>query len=115
MAVEAELTRLRAENARLLRLTPQLAAPPGPAQRAFFEASCHDRARPGAGSRPGERNLLDLDVGLLSPAETRPAAPHGPLTGLAAVTPGARTLPSDARPVHRFRSFSAAIINAGIP
>ena len=42
MAVEAELTRLRAENARLLkllRLTPQQAAPPGPAQGAFFEAA----------------------------------------------------------------------------
>jgi superfamily II DNA or RNA helicase len=40
-AVEAELTRLRAENARLLRLlklTPQQAAPPGPAQAAYFEA-----------------------------------------------------------------------------
>jgi superfamily II DNA or RNA helicase len=39
--VEAELARLRAENARLLkllRLTPQQAAPPGPAQAAFFEA-----------------------------------------------------------------------------
>lgn len=39
--VEAELARLRAENARLLRLlrlTPQQAAPPGPAQSAFFEA-----------------------------------------------------------------------------
>ena len=35
--VAAELTRLRAENARLLRLlklTPQQAAPPGPAQAA---------------------------------------------------------------------------------
>jgi hypothetical protein len=42
VAVEAELTRLRAENARLLkllRLTPQQAAPPGPAQGAFFEAA----------------------------------------------------------------------------
>ncbi|HUZ56679.1 MAG TPA: DEAD/DEAH box helicase family protein [Streptosporangiaceae bacterium] len=41
-AVEAELARLRAENARLLkllRLTPQQAAPPGPAQAAFFEAA----------------------------------------------------------------------------
>ena len=41
MAVEAELARLRAENARLLRLlklTPQQAAPPGPAQAAYFEA-----------------------------------------------------------------------------
>jgi superfamily II DNA or RNA helicase len=40
-AVEAELVRLRAENARLLRLlklTPQQAAPPGPAQAAYFEA-----------------------------------------------------------------------------
>jgi len=40
-AVEAELARLRAENARLLRLlklTPQQAAPPGPAQAAYFEA-----------------------------------------------------------------------------
>ena len=39
--VQAELTRLRAENARLLRLlklTPQQAAPPGPAQAAYFEA-----------------------------------------------------------------------------
>ena len=38
--VEAELARLRAENARLLkllRLTPQQAAPPGPAQAAYFE------------------------------------------------------------------------------
>jgi len=40
-AVEAELTRLRAENARLLRLlkmTPEQAAPPGPGQAGFFEA-----------------------------------------------------------------------------
>ena len=40
-AVEAELARLRAENARLLkllRLTPQQAAPPTPGQVAFFEA-----------------------------------------------------------------------------
>jgi len=39
-AVEAELVRLRAENARLLRLlrlTPRQAAPPGPAQAAYFE------------------------------------------------------------------------------
>ena len=40
-AVEAELARLRAENTRLLRLlklTPQQAAPLGPAQAAYFEA-----------------------------------------------------------------------------
>ena len=40
-AVEAELARLRAENAwllKLLRLTSQQAAPPGPVQAAFFEA-----------------------------------------------------------------------------
>jgi hypothetical protein len=40
--VEAELARLRAENARLLnllKLTPQQAAPPGPAQAAYFEAA----------------------------------------------------------------------------
>ena len=40
-AVEAELARLRTENARLLRLlkmTPQQAAPPGPGQAGFFEA-----------------------------------------------------------------------------
>jgi superfamily II DNA or RNA helicase len=40
-AVETELVRLRAENARLLRLlklTPQQGAPPGPAQAAYFEA-----------------------------------------------------------------------------
>lgn len=39
--VVAELARLRAENARLLRLltmTPEQAAPPGPGQAAFFEA-----------------------------------------------------------------------------
>jgi hypothetical protein len=39
--VEAELTRLRAENARLLRLlkmTPEQAAPSGPRQAGFFEA-----------------------------------------------------------------------------
>jgi hypothetical protein len=39
--VEAELARLRAENARLLkllRLSPQQAAPPVPGQAAFFEA-----------------------------------------------------------------------------
>ena len=37
----AELSRLRAENAwllRLLRLTPAEAAPPGPAQAGYFEA-----------------------------------------------------------------------------
>jgi hypothetical protein len=41
IVVEAELARLRAENARLLRLlkmTPEQAAPPGPGQAAFFEA-----------------------------------------------------------------------------
>ena len=41
LAVEAELARLRAENARLLRLlkmTPEQAAPPGPGQAGFFEA-----------------------------------------------------------------------------
>ena len=41
-AVEAELTWLRAENARLLRLlkmTPEQAAPPGPGQAAFFEGA----------------------------------------------------------------------------
>ncbi len=40
-AVEAELARLRAENTRLrklLKLTPQQAAPPGPAQAAYLEA-----------------------------------------------------------------------------
>jgi superfamily II DNA or RNA helicase len=40
-AAEAELARLRAENARLLRLlelSPQQAAPPDPAQAAWFEA-----------------------------------------------------------------------------
>jgi hypothetical protein len=39
--VEAELARLRSENARLLRLlkmTPEQAASPGPGQAAFFEA-----------------------------------------------------------------------------
>ncbi len=39
--IAAELARLRAENARLLRLlkiTRQQAAPPGPAQAAYFEA-----------------------------------------------------------------------------
>lgn len=51
-AVEAELARLRAENARLLRLlkmTPEQAAPPGPRQAAFFEAppgSVHDGSPP---------------------------------------------------------------------
>jgi superfamily II DNA or RNA helicase len=42
MAVDAELARLREENARLLRLlklTPQQAALPGPAQAGYFEAS----------------------------------------------------------------------------
>ena len=42
VAIEAELARLRAENARLLkllRLSPQQAAPPVPGQAAFFEAS----------------------------------------------------------------------------
>ena len=40
-AVEVELARLRAENTRLLKLlslTPQQAAPPGPSQTAYFEA-----------------------------------------------------------------------------
>jgi hypothetical protein len=39
--VEAELARLRAENARLLKLlglTSRQAAPPGPAQAGFFAA-----------------------------------------------------------------------------
>jgi superfamily II DNA or RNA helicase len=53
-AVEAELVRLWAENARLLRLlklTPQQAAPPGPAQAAYFEAPpglVYDGSPPGA-------------------------------------------------------------------
>lgn len=41
-AVEAELARLRADNTRLLRLlkmTSKQAAPPGPAQAAFFDAN----------------------------------------------------------------------------
>jgi len=41
MALQADLARLRAENARLLRLlklTPQQAAPPGPAQAAYIDA-----------------------------------------------------------------------------
>jgi len=52
--VEAELARLRAENARLLRLlklTPQQAAPPGPAQATYFEAPpgmVHDGSPPDA-------------------------------------------------------------------
>ena len=52
--VDAELARLRAENARLLRLlklTPQQAAPPGPAQAAYFEAPpgmVHDGSQPDA-------------------------------------------------------------------
>ena len=40
-AVEAELARLRAENARLLRMlkmTPEQAAPPRPGQAGFFDA-----------------------------------------------------------------------------
>ena len=43
--------RLRAENARLLKLTPQQAAPPGPAQAAYFEAPpglVNDRSSPQA-------------------------------------------------------------------
>ena len=54
MAVEAELARLRAENARLLRLlklTPQQAAPPSPGQAAYFEAPpglVHDGSPPDA-------------------------------------------------------------------
>ena len=52
--VEAELARLWAENARLLRLlklTPQQAAPPDPAQAAYFEAPpglVDDGSPPGA-------------------------------------------------------------------
>lgn len=41
VAVAGELARLRAENARLLKmleLSPRQAAPPGPAQAGFFEA-----------------------------------------------------------------------------
>jgi hypothetical protein len=54
VAVETELVRLRAENARLLRLlklTPQQAAPPDPAQAACFEAPpglVHDGSPPDA-------------------------------------------------------------------
>jgi superfamily II DNA or RNA helicase len=53
-AIAAELAQLRAENARLLRLlelTPQQAAPPGPAQAAYFEAPpgmVHDGSPPDA-------------------------------------------------------------------
>jgi hypothetical protein len=52
--IAAELARLRAENARLLRLlklTPQQAAPPGPVQAAYFEAPpgmVHDGSPPDA-------------------------------------------------------------------
>src|SRR6184192_80673 len=52
--VAAELTRLRAENARLLRLlklTPQQAAPPGPAQAAYSEAPPGPSARRVAAGR----------------------------------------------------------------
>jgi hypothetical protein len=38
-ALAAELAALRTENQRLLRLTRREAAPPGPAQAGFFEAS----------------------------------------------------------------------------
>jgi superfamily II DNA or RNA helicase len=54
VTVEAELARLRAENARLLRLlklTPQQAAPPSPGQAAYFEAPpglVHDGSPPDA-------------------------------------------------------------------
>ena len=53
-AITAELARLRAENARLLRLlklSPQQAAPPDPAQAAYFEAPpgpVHDGSPPDA-------------------------------------------------------------------
>jgi hypothetical protein len=53
-AIAAELAQLRAENARLLRLlelAPQQAAPPGPAQAAYFEAPpgmVHDGSPPDA-------------------------------------------------------------------
>jgi len=53
-AIEAELARLRAENARLLRLlklTSQQARPPGPTQAAYFEAApglVDDGSPPGA-------------------------------------------------------------------
>lgn len=52
--LEAELARLRAENARLLRLlqlTPRQAAPPSPGQAAYFEAApgfVHDGSPPEA-------------------------------------------------------------------
>jgi superfamily II DNA or RNA helicase len=52
--LEAELARLRAENARLLRLlqlTPRQAAPPSPGQAAYFEATpgfVHDGSPPEA-------------------------------------------------------------------
>jgi hypothetical protein len=54
LQIAAELARLQAENARLLRLlklSPQQAAPPGPAQAAFFEAPpgpVHDGSPPEA-------------------------------------------------------------------
>jgi hypothetical protein len=41
-AVAAELARLRAENARLMKmleLSPRQATPPGPAQAGFFDAA----------------------------------------------------------------------------
>lgn len=53
-AITAELARLRAENTRLvrlLRLSPQEVAPPGPAQAAYFEAPpgpVHDGSPPDA-------------------------------------------------------------------
>src|SRR5712671_2334250 len=61
--VAAELTRLRAENARLLRLlklTPQQAAPPGPARAAYFEAPPGPSARRVAAGR--ENSVLPRAV-----------------------------------------------------
>jgi hypothetical protein len=82
VAVESELARLRAENARLLkllRLTPQQAAPPGPAQGAFFEAApgiVHHRSPQDAKvAIPDPRKLPYTP----SASTARPARPEGPV------------------------------------
>ncbi len=66
VAVAEDLVRLRAENARLLKmleLSPRQAAPPGPAQAGFFDAEDRLRSLSAAGD-PLERLKAVVDFEL---------------------------------------------------
>jgi hypothetical protein len=112
-AVEAELARLRAENARLLKLlklTPQQAAPPGPARAAYFKAP------PGMvddGSAPPQKVAF---YAALFAARTDVYATRGLAAGGARrrrSPPGGPPI-TPTVPVQSSRAFSEARVAAGI-